>query len=286
MALPKLFGDGSAADTAPKSSGAQAHVDEFASKHDHLDRDQLARLGKKQVLRRTFGFFSIVGLSCTVLITWEGSLILFQQGLMNGGPAGVIYSYLFVWLGNLSVFSTLSELASMAPTSGGQYHWVAMLAPRSCSKVLSYVTGWLAVGGWQGTVATASYLSGSMIQALIIMTVSSYEPQPYQGTLLSWAVAAFCVFINVLASVWLPRFESLILVLHIAGFFAILIPVVVLGPHSDASTVFTTFQNGGGWPTQGLSFFVGMIGQVFAFVGKLPPRQALVSLTANYLFHL
>ncbi|GJN68878.1 hypothetical protein PLIIFM63780_000936 [Purpureocillium lilacinum] len=267
MALPKLFGDGSAADTAPKSSGAQAHVDEFASKHDHLDRDQLARLGKKQVLRRTFGFFSIVGLSCTVLITWEGSLILFQQGLMNGGPAGVIYSYLFVWLGNLSVFSTLSELASMAPTSGGQYHWVAMLAPRSCSKVLSYVTGWLAVGGWQGTVATASYLSGSMIQALIIMTVSSYEPQPYQGTLLSWAVAAFCVFINVLASVWLPRFESLILVLHIAGFFAILVPVVVLGPHSDASTVFTTFQNGGGWPTQGLSFFVGMIGQVFAFVG-------------------
>ncbi|KAJ6446454.1 GABA permease [Purpureocillium lavendulum] len=261
MALSRLFGGDD------KDAGANTHVDEFVSKHDHQDRDQLARLGKKQVLRRTFGFFSIVGLSCTVLITWEGSLILFQQGLMNGGPAGIIYSFLFVWLGNLSVFSTLSELASMAPTSGGQYHWVSMLAPRSCSKVLSYVTGWLAVGGWQGTVATGSYLCGSMIQGLIIMTVSSYDPQPYQGTLLSWAVAGFCVFINVLASIWLPRFESLILVLHIGGFFAILIPVVVLGPHSDATTVFTTFQNGGGWPTQGLSFFVGMIGQVFAFVG-------------------
>lgn len=35
----------------------------------------LARLGKKPVLKRNFGFMSILGFSCTILITWEGSLM-------------------------------------------------------------------------------------------------------------------------------------------------------------------------------------------------------------------
>jgi len=28
-----------------------------------------------------------------------------------------------------------------APTSGGQYHWVSMLAPKSSQKLLSYISG-------------------------------------------------------------------------------------------------------------------------------------------------
>ena len=31
----------------------------------------------------------------------------------SGGPAGVIYGYIFVWLGTLSVFLTLAEATSM-----------------------------------------------------------------------------------------------------------------------------------------------------------------------------
>jgi hypothetical protein len=44
--------------------------------HDGYTRDQrdLIRLGKNPVLKRNFGFMQIVGFSCTVLITWEGSI--------------------------------------------------------------------------------------------------------------------------------------------------------------------------------------------------------------------
>jgi len=42
---------------------------------DKQDDIALARLGKKAVLKRRFGFLSILGFSCTVLITWEGSLV-------------------------------------------------------------------------------------------------------------------------------------------------------------------------------------------------------------------
>ena len=209
-----------------------------------------------------------MGLTCTVLITWEGFLILFLAGFQNGGPAGVVYGFIFIWIGNLSVFTVLSELVSMAPTAGGQYHWVSMLAPSSCRKFFSYITGWLTVGGWLATFASAGYLTGTLIQGLVALTVPAYLPRSWHSTLLYWAVVFVAVFINTVVSSLLPAFEVTILVLHIVGFFAILIPLVVLGPHGNASDVFGTFLNQGGLPTQGLSFFVGLLGNVFAFVGK------------------
>ncbi|KAK8927154.1 hypothetical protein H634G_01885 [Metarhizium anisopliae BRIP 53293] len=251
-----------------KATTSPPIVDEVSSS-GYADDQHLARLGKKPVLKRNFGFMSILGFSCTILITWEATLVLSTPGLANGGPAGVIYGYIIVWLGNISVFTTLSELVSMAPTSGGQYHWAAMLAPRSCAKFLSYLTGWLTVGGWQGSVASSGFLTGNMLQGMITMTATYYDytPQPWHGTLLYWAVILFAVFINAVVSSALPKFEGLILVLHVLGFFAILIPLVILSPHGDADAIFTGFLNSGNWPTQGLSFMVGMIGNVFAFVG-------------------
>lgn len=211
---------------------------------------------------------TILGFSCAILVTWEGTLMSFAPGLENGGSAGLIYGFIFVWIGNLSVFSTLCELVSMAPTSGGQYHWVAMLAPRSCSKFLSYITGWLTLAGWQGTSASAGYLTGTMLQGLIAFVLPSYSPQTYQGTLILWLCVLLAVFINTVVSSMLPKLEGMILVLHIVGFFAILITLVTFGgDHGDASAVFTEFRNGGGWPTQTLSWFVGLIGFVFSFAG-------------------
>lgn len=210
-----------------------------------------------------------MSLSATVLITWEGSLVLFAQGLSNGGPGGIIYTFLAIWIGNLSVFAALCELVSMAPTAAGQYHWVYMLAPASSRRLLSFVTGWLTVAGWQGNVASASYLCGGFIQALVLLTSGGdYVPERWQATLLFIAVVVACTAVNAWLTKLLPKIELTIMVLHIAGFFGILITLAVMGKHGDAASVFATFQNGGGWPTQGISVLVGMIGNAFAFIGK------------------
>ena len=84
--------------------------------------------------------------------------------------------------------------------------------------------------------------------------------------LLFWAVMFFAVFINSVTSKALARFEGVILVLHLFGFFAVLVPLVYLGPHGDA-TIFTTFLNEGEWSTQVLSFFVGLPAAVYSLVG-------------------
>lgn len=157
----------------------------------------------------------------------------------------------------------------MAPTSGGQYHWVSMLAPPSSRKFLGYLTGWLAITGWQALIASGAFVSGTMIQGLILLTHPGYAAvmKNWHGTLLLWAVVLFSYAINAAVGSLLAKFEGLVLVLHILGFFAVILPLLLLSPHGSAKDVFETWVNAGLWQTQGLSFSVGIIGNVFAFLG-------------------
>lgn len=72
---------------------------------------------------------------------------------------------------------------------------------------------------------------------------------------------------NTVFSKALPTIEVAVLILHILGFFAIIIPLLYLAPKDSAKDVFTAFQNAGGWSSQTLSFFVGLNGVAVAFVG-------------------
>jgi len=121
---------------------------------DDTDSARLALLGKKEVLKRRFGFWSIFGFAVCELITWETVLALFSQGFNNGGPAGLVYGFLIAWLSTLSVYTVISELASIAPIAGGQYYWVYMLAPSRYKKFASYVIGWLTSLAWIATVVS------------------------------------------------------------------------------------------------------------------------------------
>lgn len=66
---------------------------------------------------------------------------IFNVGLEDGGPAGLVYGYLFCWAGYTAVIASLAELVSMIPTAGGQYHWTFELATPKYRKFVSYITG-------------------------------------------------------------------------------------------------------------------------------------------------
>jgi choline transport protein len=143
-----------------------------------------------------------------------------------------------------------------------------MLAPPKYKTVCSYVIGWLTSLAWVATVATETLFAGTMIQGIISLDYPEYDMKRWHGTLLTWCVICVCIFVNVVIPAWLPRFEVFILVFHITGFFAILITLLVMTPElgSNAS-VWLTSLNEGGWPTQGVSYCVGFLGNVATFVG-------------------
>lgn len=169
---------------------------------------------------------------------------------------------------------------------GSYIRWSIPLGLNACSSVLTelpqlynryglcvimnnelMLLGWLTVAGWQALVASGGYLCGTLIQGLIILNHPEYVFERWHGTMLFWATLLVAIFVNTVVSSMLPKIEGMILILHVLGFFAVLIPLVYMGPHGSASDVFTLFLNEGGWSTQGLSFFVGLLGSVFSFLG-------------------
>ncbi|KAK2731832.1 hypothetical protein FQN57_003081, partial [Myotisia sp. PD_48] len=211
---------------------------------DHIDMSQM---GKEQVLR--------VGLSLLAL------------GLTNGGTAGLFWGFISVSAGFALVFASIAEMASMAPTAGGQYHWVSEFAPRSCQKYLSYITGWLCTTGWQCAIVTIAYLAGTTIQGLIILNNSSYSPQMWHGTMLIIAISTFSIIFNTFLAKKLPVVEALLLILHVVGLCAIIVPLWVLSPRNNARYVFTEFTNKGGWNGIGTSVLVGLPTVIASMIG-------------------
>lgn len=166
-----------------------------------------------------------------------------------------------------SVYTVISELASLAPIASGQYYWVYILAPPHYKKISSYIIGWLTSLAWIATVATESLFAGTIIQGILVLNYPSYHLQRWQGTLLTWAVIFVNIFINVVTPGLLPKFELMIMALHLCGFVAILATLLSTSEIGSSSTVFLTAFNKGGWSTQGVSYCVGFLGNVATFVG-------------------
>ncbi|KAL6713984.1 hypothetical protein ACLMJK_008478 [Lecanora helva] len=231
------------------------------------DMHDMARMGKVQSLRRNFGYYSILGFSMILMSSWETQTATATFGLTNGGTAGAIYIYIVTFFGfGLAVLS-MAEMASMAPTAGGQYHWVSEFAAPSAQKLVSYLTGWLCVLGWQAGSAAGCYLAGTEIQGLIVLNHPNYVPQRWHGSLIAIALVFFSLFINTILARNLPSIEGIILVLHVFGFIAILVPLWVLAPHSSAHEVFTAFNDGGNWGSTGLAVLIGILSPQLSLIG-------------------
>lgn len=154
-----------------------------------------------------------------------------------------------------------------APTAGGQYHWVSEFSPRKSQRILSYIVGWISVLGWQSGLASIAFIAGTLIQGLMVLNNRDYVFERWHGTLLVIALAAFGVIFNSFLAKRLPMIEGMVLILHLLGFFGVLIPLWVLAPLNPAEQVFTEFLNLGMWPSQGLSFMVGLLSSIYGLLG-------------------
>jgi amino acid transporter len=99
-----------------------------------------------------------------------------------------------------------------------------------------------------------------------VLNHPEYNYQQWHGTLISYGILVLSVFINTAGIKILPAFEGIVLILHVLGFLAVLIPLVHLAPISPAEFVFVTWENRSGY-SDGLSWFVGLLSSSFLFIG-------------------
>ncbi|KAL1581783.1 hypothetical protein WHR41_09379 [Cladosporium halotolerans] len=61
--------------------------------------------------------------------------------------------------------------------------------------------------------------------------------------------------------------EAIVLVLHVAGVFVIIIPLWVTAPRGNAHDTILNFTNGGGWQSDGLSYAIGIVPMIGMLIG-------------------
>lgn len=175
-------------------------------------------------------------------------------------------------------------------------HWVSEFAPAKFQKILSYTVGWLCVLGWQSALVGCSFTVAQQFEALIALCDDTYIIQGWHGALLSIGVCIFAILFNVLLIRKMPLMQGVVFFLHVAGFFAFVIVLWVLGPRANAKEVFTTFSNNG-WGNDGVSCLVGILAPVVTLIGAdsschlseelrdaawVLPRAMLTTAVVNY----
>ncbi|KXH56751.1 hypothetical protein CSAL01_03195 [Colletotrichum salicis] len=152
------------------------------------------------------------------------------MGLINGGPASLVYGAVITFLGSL------------------------------CSAI---TLGWVALAG------SAPFLPGTQIQGLLIFNYpDSYTSERWHGTMLYWAILLSSALICIFCSNVLRLLEKITMALHVGFYLIILIIMAVVSPtkHS-ASFVFATFGNNSGWLNDGIAWCIGLLSCCYVLMG-------------------
>ncbi|CAH0023117.1 unnamed protein product [Clonostachys rhizophaga] len=253
---------------------------------------RLEQLGLHAELEPTFSLTALICLSLCIMATWEAVASVVAQALASGGVPCLVYNYndasntmmresIATFICTVATTASLAEIASIYPTAGGvlsscladwelgllltrvvgQYHWVTALFPGRGKKIMSWLTGWISIGGQIVFTASAAFAGGLMIQGLIILNDADYAPQRWHGLFLYWAVLVYALVMNTLGY---RRLSSANL---IAGFVVILVTLGVKSEKNTAASVFTEFSNVTGWQSDGIAWLIGLTSTVFPFLG-------------------
>ena len=129
--------------TSASEADAEYAMEDVDARHKSTrsDMENMRRMGRDQELVRHFRLFSMVSFVALATAAWELAIFGITPSLIDGGHPSLIYSSIWCFFGFGPIYLSMSEMASMAPIAGAQYHWVSEFAPESMQKTLSYFTG-------------------------------------------------------------------------------------------------------------------------------------------------
>ncbi|KAK1823102.1 hypothetical protein LTR12_002405 [Friedmanniomyces endolithicus] len=227
--------------------------------NNKMDRSDMNRLGKRQELKRSFRLISIFPFMCVVMSTWVFVINASTSGLAAGGTGGFIAVYIGSSFAYFTVVLSLAEMASIAPTAGGQ----AEFAHPRVQKFTSYVAGWLLTLSWLCGVTSGMFLTGQMVQGAILITNESFNAQPYQVWCLVLAFAVSGLFLNTVGARYLALMEVFVAVFLVLGYVVNIIVLWVMSPKNSTSEVFGSFDNGNGWSSTGFGILTAQTAALY-----------------------
>ncbi|KAF7373830.1 Amino acid transporter [Mycena sanguinolenta] len=270
---------------------------------DNYAAADLEKLGYKQEMTRSRGLFHILFMTLAIMAVPYGLAAPIATSLVAGGPATIIWGWVFVSCLTVPLACSLGEICAKYPTSAGAYYWCFRLASPRHRLLFSWINGWLTMVGVWTIALSVTFGTAQLIVAGAGIYLPDWVVKPWQTCefeqyscdeiatyffgryfedLIFLAVTGvtviFCVFFNRI----LPTIDVISAYWTLLGVIVTLVCVSVkaaAGRHSAAFALGHFDPSPSGW-TPGWAFFIGL----------LPVRHRFLSvthgpiLTSSYTF--
>ncbi|MBW0478448.1 hypothetical protein O181_018163 [Austropuccinia psidii MF-1] len=225
------------------------------------DEINLAKLGYKSEFAREFGNLSTISFAFSIMGLCSSVATTFNTPMLAAGPASVVWCWLIGSVMCFALGTSIAELVSAYPTSGGLYSASAYLVPRRYRPFVGFLVGWLNVLGQVAGVASTEYGLSEMIWAAYTLERDDgFKPSHLQTLALYTGLLILHGLINCLATKALAVITKSFVFINLIGTLAIIIGLLATTPDKhNASYIFTQVTNQTGWKSDGLAFLLGLL---------------------------
>lgn len=239
------------------------------------DAEALAKLGYEQEFDRGFSIWSVASIAFAQLGLLPSIASILGQSLGVSGTPGLTWAWLIALIGIMSVCTSVSELCSSMPTSGGLYYASAVLAPRGWGPFTAWVTCW---SNWIAFLAAApsiNYGMAAMTLSLKSVADPSYSPENYQIFLLTIGIMIAQAILSSAPTKALARFNLSGMVLNGVAFFVAIIIILAVNnrdsPKFNSSPeVWGEITNQSDYP-DGMAIIISFTAPMWTMSGYISP---------------
>lgn len=230
---------------------------------DVAEEIALGELGYQQELKRDFSLLGMLAFSFSIVTCWSALSGVLIIGAESGGPPVMVWSWLGICAFSLAVAYSMAEMCSAYPVAGGQYSWVAILAPKSISRGFSYVTGWFMCWGIISMGATNNFITANFVLGVANANNPDYVIERWHTVLVAYAVGVLALCFNVFLPRLLDKVSRGLVTWNICAFLIIVIAILATKqPLQTGRFVFVDFVNLSGFP-KAYTAIVGLLQTAF-----------------------
>ncbi|KAI9932421.1 hypothetical protein MW887_008662 [Aspergillus wentii] len=225
------------------------------------DSELATKFGYNPVFKREFGYLATFSFAVSISGLFSTVMTTMSYPLEAGGSSAVVWCWFVSGAGCMCIASSISELVSAYPTSGGLYFTISRLAPDSWVASISWLTGWLNLLGQVAGVASSEYGAAEMLLAAVSMSRDfKYEidTNTTVGVMAALTIITGCA--NSLSTYWMEKMTKMYVIFHVCVLVSCAIALLVMtkDKHS-AEYVFTHVESTSGWKPIGFSWLFGFL---------------------------
>jgi amino acid permease (GABA permease) len=231
------------------------------------DEERLEQLGYRQTLQRSMSSRANFGVSFTIISILSGCMTLYGYGMNTGGPAVIMWGWLFVGLMTLFVGLSMAEVCSAYPTSAGLYFWAHRMAPARSAAAWAWFTGWFNTLGQIAVTAGVDFGAATFLNAWLDLRFG-FAATPAHTITLFGVILVLHGVLNTFGVRIVAFLNEVSIWWHVLG-VAVVCGALVLVPdrHRPAGFVFGEFVNNTGFSSSVYVVLIGLLMAQYTFTG-------------------